>query len=250
MTQNTPICDGGEAVRRIGIWLCLLALAVCYGAVFAGADDMPQMDKTIYLTFDDGPSIYTPRLLKTLARYDAKATFFLVDTPQCTEEMLQAMVAAGHSLGVHSLSHDFKTIYSGEDAFLEDLYAMQNVIREKSGITTTLMRFPGGSSNTVSCRYCRGIMSRLVEAVTEAGFCYFDWNVDSGDAAGCRDTEQLFQNVISGIQGREQAVVLLHDVYSCSVQAVERILIWGKNHGYQFRALTPQSENCHHEVQN
>ena len=169
-------------MRRIGIWLCLLALAVCYGTVFAGADDMPQMDKTIYLTFDDGPSIYTPRLLKTLARYDAKATFFLVDTPQCTEEMLQAMVAAGHSLGVHSLSHDFKTIYSGEDAFWEDLYAMQNVI--------------------------------------------------------------------SGIQGREQAVVLLHDVYSCSVQAVERILIWGKNHGYQFRALTPQSENCHHEVQN
>ena len=237
---------------KIKVWLCLLVLAqAAYGAsVPAVADDMPEQEKVIYLTFDDGPSAYTARLLELLDRYDAQATFFLVDTPQCTEEMLRAMAAGGHSIGIHSLSHDFKTIYSGEDVFLEDLYAMQNLIREKTGITTTLMRFPGGSSNTVSRRYCCGIMSRLVEAVTEAGFQYFDWNVDSGDAAGCLDTERTYRNVVAGVRGKEKAVVLLHDVYPCSVQAVEHILIWGRANGYCFRALTAQSGQCHHAVQN
>lgn len=229
----------------------ILVLAVVLMVQPAAADDMPQeQEKVVYLTFDDGPSAYTPQLLRLLARNDAQATFFLVATPQCTDEMLQAIVAGGHSIGVHSLSHDFKHIYSSDEAFLEDLYAMQNLIREKTGITTTLMRFPGGSSNTVSRRYSCGIMSRLVESVTEAGFRYFDWNVDSGDAAGCLDTERIYRNVIAGVRGREQAVVLLHDVYPCSVQAVEQILAWGKKNGYSFRALTAQSEQCHHAVQN
>lgn len=234
-------------------WVCLLMLAAAAvgAALPAGADDMPQeAEKVIYLTFDDGPSPYTPQLLEVLERYDAKATFFLVQTPECTDEMLQAMVEGGHSIGIHSLSHDFKTIYSSEDAYLEDLYAMQNLIREKTGVTTTMMRFPGGSSNTVSRRYSWGLMSRLVDAVTEAGFCYFDWNVDSGDAAGCWDTEKIYQNVIRGIRGKDQAVVLQHDVYGCSVRAVERILIWGRSNGYSFRALTAQSPACHHPVQN
>lgn len=226
------------------IWL------VCFLSVPVGADDMPQQEKVIYLTFDDGPSPYTMRLLEVLERYDAKATFFLVQTPECSDALLQAIVSGGHGIGVHSLSHDFKTIYSSEEAFLEDLYAMQNLIREKTGVTTMLMRFPGGSSNTVSRRYSQGIMSRLVDTVTEAGFCYFDWNVDSGDAAGCRDTEKIYQNVIRGIRGKRQAVVLQHDVCCCSVQAVEKILIWGRNNGYTFQALTTRSPVYHHPVQN
>lgn len=239
-----------EMARKI---LCILALIFIAGtaALPAAADDMPQeQEKVIYLTFDDGPSIYTQQLLHVLDQYGAKATFFLVDTPSCTEDLLQTMLDRGHSIGIHSLSHDFKVIYSSEEAFLEDLYAMQNQIREKTGVTTMLMRFPGGSSNTISCRYSKGIMSRLVDRVEESGFQYFDWNVDSGDAAGCRDTERICQNIISGIRGKDCAVVLQHDVYGCSVRAVERILIWGRENGYCFRALDAQSPLCHHNVQN
>lgn len=233
-------------------WLCLLLLMqVLQGStVIAAADDMPQREKIIYLTFDDGPSVYTPRLLQLLARYEAQATFFLVETPQCTEKMLQQMIAAGHGIGIHSRSHDFGAIYSSETAFMEDLYAMQTVIREKSGLHTTLMRFPGGSSNTVSRRYRCGIMKQLVERVAEHGFCYYDWNVDSGDATGGLDASQIYQNVITGLRGKEQAVVLLHDVYPQSVQAVERILQWGKRNGYCFQRLTEKSLQCRHKVQN
>ncbi len=236
--------------RKLGCFLTAVMLTLL-AAVPAEADDMPQEEeKVVYLTFDDGPSAYTRQLLKVLDRYDAKATFFLVDTGLCDEALLQEMLSDGHSIGIHSLSHDFKTIYSGVDAYMEDLYAMQNLIREKTGFTTTLMRFPGGSSNTVSRRYSNRVMSRLVKRVEEAGFQYFDWNVDSGDAAGCLETEKIYRNVISGIRGKNQAVVLQHDVYGCSVRAVEQILIWGGENGYSFRALDSQSPTCHHPVQN
>lgn len=230
--------------------LCMLCLLAGALALPVAADDMPESEKVIYLTFDDGPSLYTPRLLELLEQYDARATFFLVNTPACSTEMLQAIVRGGHSIGIHSMSHDFRTIYGSEEAYLEDLSAMQNLIREKIGVNATLVRFPGGSSNTVSRRYCKGIMSRLVDAVTEAGFSYFDWNVDSGDAAGCLNTEQISRNVIAGIRGKERAVVLLHDVYPCSVEAVERILRWGQRNGYRFERLTARSPACHHTVQN
>lgn len=219
--------------------------------ISAMADDMPpEEEKVIYLTFDDGPGIHTRQLLRILDRYGAKATFFLVDTAYCTEELLQQMVRSGHSIGIHSLSHDFETIYSSDEAYMKDALAMQSLIRQRTGITTMLLRFPGGSSNTVSCRYSKGIMSRLTRAVEEAGFTYFDWNVDSRDAAGCRDTEEIYQNVISGIKGKSCAVVLQHDIYACSIQAVERILIWGRSNGYHFCALGESSPRCHHPLQN
>ncbi len=212
------------------------------------AEKSPQ--NVIYLTFDDGPSVYTAQLLDILKKHDVQATFFLVNTGVDMEPLLQRMVAEGHSIGIHSYSHDFKTIYSGDEAFMEDIYAMQQTIFEKCGVATTLLRFPGGSSNTVSRRYCCQIMSRLTERVLQEGFCYFDWNVDSGDAYGCPDSEKIFQNVISGIRGKSRAVVLQHDVNGCSVKTVERIILWGKEKGYVFQPLTEQGPICRHRVQN
>lgn len=230
--------------------VCILSVLVFALTIPAAADDMPQQEKVIYLTFDDGPSIYTAQLLNTLAQHDAKATFFLVNTGTDMEHLLQRMVNEGHSVGIHSYSHDFKTIYSSDESFMEDLYAMQRLIYEKCGVLTTLMRFPGGGSNTVSRRYCCGIMSRLAKRVCAEGFTYFDWNVDSGDAYGCPDPEKIFQKVISGIRGKDRAVVLQHDVNGCSVQTVERIILWGKRNGYVFQALTENSDPCRHRVQN
>lgn len=232
-----------EMVKK---FLCVFLMLILTLPV--AAENVPQ--NVIYLTFDDGPGAYTAQLLDILKKYDVKATFFLVNTGVDMESLLQRMVAEGHSIGIHSYSHDFKTIYANDEALMEDIYAMQRCIFEKCGIMTTLLRFPGGSSNTVSRRYCRGIMSRLTRRVEQEGFCYFDWNVDSCDAYGCSESDKIFQKVISGIRGRTQAVVLQHDVNGCSVKTVERIIRWGKENGYVFRPLTEQSPACRHPVQN
>lgn len=216
-------------------------------------DTVAPGGKVIYLTFDDGPSKHTDTLLALLERYNAKATFFVVNTNNKMKTRLNAIVNGGHGIAIHSKTHEYSEIYASEEAFFNDLYAMQKIIKDYTGVTTTMMRFPGGSSNTISKKYCAGIMSRLTQAVQDQGFQYFDWNISSGDAGGTKDTAQVVTNVITGIEkldGKRPAVVLQHDIHEFSVAAVEEILIWGLANGYTFQALTPNSPTCHHSVNN
>ena len=202
----------------------------------------------IYLTFDDGPSQHTLRLLEVLEKYDVKATFFVVGTAGIG--YLDEIAAGGHAIAIHSNTHEYSDIYASEDAFFEDLYAIQDTIYQRTGIVTTLMRFPGGSSNAISKNYNVGIMTRLTKLVEERGFTYFDWNVDSKDAGGAKTADEVYQNVINGCRNKKASVVLQHDIHGYSVDAVERIIQWGLANGYTFAALTPDSPTAHHPINN
>ena len=205
--------------------------------------------KVIYLTFDDGPGKYTGKLLNILARYNVKATFFVTKKPKYYDMITRAH-KEGHTIAIHTMSHTYKKIYASDQAYYKDLYGMQDIIKELTGETTTLLRFPGGSSNTVSKKYSTGIMSRLTRAVEEQGFQYFDWNVDSNDAGGAKSAAEVYNNVIKGIKKKKYAVVLQHDIKGFSVDAVERIIVWGLENGYTFQTLTPTSPTCHHRIRN
>ena len=201
--------------------------------------------KVIYLTFDDGPGNYTEELLRILEKYNAKATFFVVGTKvKENPQVLTAIVEGGHAVALHSMTHEYKTIYANEEAFLQDMYSLQALIAEKTGVTTTLMRFPGGSSNSLRDNHCD--MDQLAQKMMDLGFQYFDWNVDSDDAGSARTADKVYQNVIGQIGSRKTACVLMHDIKKYSVEAVERIILWGLEHGYTFQALTPQSPAFHH----
>lgn len=221
------------------------------GVVTAKQPETVQPDgKVIYLTFDDGPGKYTQQLLEVLDKYNAKATFFVVSTSYSGKtDVMKKIVENGHSIGIHSATHQ-ESIYRSEETFLDDLYQMQQIIQDATGVKTTLMRFVGGSSNTTSKKYCEGIMTKLTQKVTELGFQYFDWNVDSNDAGGAKTADAVYENVISGIGSKKTAVVLQHDIKEYSVEAVERIIQWGLANGYTFQALTPESPACHHPVNN
>lgn len=204
--------------------------------------------KVIYLTFDDGPSAYTPKLLKILEKYNVKATFFVVKTGYF-DKYIADIVAAGHSIGIHSMSHDYQKIYASEEAFFKDLLGMQDLIYQRTGIKTTLMRFPGGSSNT-SSYFNPGIMTRLTRAVQEQGFQYFDWNISSGDAGQTTSSQEVFNKVKDSIRYYKNAIVLQHDSRGFSVDAVERIINWGLANGYVFLPLNSGSPTAHHGLNN
>lgn len=204
--------------------------------------------KVVYLTFDDGPSAYTEQLLDVLDDYGAKATFFVVGSGSAS--MMRQIVKRGHSIGIHSVSHNYDQIYASPEAYFDDLTRMQSIIYDNTGVKTTLMRFPGGSSNLVSRHSCEGIMTFLTQAVQDAGFQYFDWNVYSGDAGETKKTEKVADNVIEGIQQHRVSIVLQHDIHSYSVDAVEEILQWGKRNGYRFLALQTDSPGFHHDLNN
>lgn len=203
--------------------------------------------KTIYLTFDDGPGPYTQQLLNVLKKYNVKATFFLVNTGSIS--VAKRIVAEDHAVGIHSITHNYNSIYSSQEAFFKDLYGMQEIIRKHTGVTTYLMRFPGGSSNTVS-RITPGLMTQLTKQVEQAGFRYFDWNVSSSDTSSGISADKIYQNVIKGISRSTNSVVLQHDIYKNSVDAVERIILWGLENGYTFAALDYSSPTAHHRVNN
>ena len=217
------------------------------GTIPGDADeDSPEVDgsgKIIYLTFDDGPSKYTEKLLDVLAKYNVKATFFVVKTGRT--DLIAREAAEGHTVAVHSLTHEYSTIYASEEAYFADLDAMNEIIKEKTGSYSKLLRFPGGSSNSVSRHYSTGIMTRLTKLVEEKGYKYFDWNVSSGDAGGTTSTEQVYKNVISGVKNRKYSVVLQHDIKGFSVNAVEKIIVWGLEHGFTFLPLTEDSPGAH-----
>ena len=205
-------------------------------------------NKVIYLTFDDGPSKFTPQLLKVLEKYNVKATFFVVGTMSL--EYLDEIAAGGHTIGIHSDTHDYESIYSSDEAFLKDMQTLREKIHDRTGIYTNILRFPGGSSNTISKRLCKGIMTRLTQTLTAQGYRIFDWNVDSNDAGSATTTEEVVENVINGIKKRPVSVVLQHDIRKFSVDAVEQIIIWGLENGYTFLPLDETSPICQHTLAN
>lgn len=203
--------------------------------------------RVIFLTFDDGPGPYTKQLLQVLEKYGVKATFFVVGLEH--DDLIREIVKAGHSIGIHSVSHEYKSIYASADAYFQDLLTMQKRLRDLTGVETWLMRFPGGSSNTVS-RFNPGIMTYLTQAVQDNGFQYFDWHVDSNDAGGARKAEEVFENVKDGVEKRSVSIVLQHDIKGFSVEAVEKIIVWGLENGYKFLSLDMTSPTAHHGVNN
>ena len=206
-------------------------------------------EKTIYLTFDDGPGPYTDALLDVLAAYDVKATFFVTQEYPDYEDVIGRAFREGHSIGVHTSSHNYYQIYASEQAYLDDFYTMQEIIYRQTGSYTQMFRFPGGSSNTVS-NFNPGIMSRLSSTMNDMGYQYFDWHVDSGDAGGTNTTPGVVANVTSGCAERRTSIVLQHDVKDYSVNAVEQIITWGLRNGYTFRALELDSPTAHHRIAN
>lgn len=207
-------------------------------------------DKVVYLTFDDGPSKYTARLLDILDKYGVKATFFVTNQFPAYEYMIGETHRRGHTIACHTYKHKYDVLYQNETAYYNDLEAIKNIVVKQTGVTPTIVRFPGGTSNTVSKKYCKGIMSSLVNSISYHGFFYCDWNVSSGDAGGAKTTSAVADNVINGIKKKNVSIVLQHDITSFSVEAVEQILFWGIQNGYTFLPMSETTPMVHFNPQN
>lgn len=184
---------------------------------------------TVYLTFDDGPTEHTADKLYILRNRGVKATFFVVpDRSEACTQRLKAIVADGHAIGVHSASHQYEEIYASVEAFLDDFYEAWDIIRDATGIETQIFRFPGGSKND----YNEETRDAIIEEMTRRGFRYYDWNVDSGDAAGASWTD-MHNSVPSDIKDKYRSVVLMHDRVDATL-VLDDIIGLLQNEGYKF----------------
>lgn len=208
----------------------------------------------ICLTFDDGPSNdVTIRILDILKQNDVKATFFICNYSDDKIPILRRMIDEGHSIGIHGYSHDYAKIYANDDAFINNINSLRDKLKNDTGYTTDLMRFPGGSSNKVSKKYNSGIMTRLTKRVTADGWRYYDWNVSSGDASGNNiPAYKLIANFKSEIKKGRTNVILCHDISSkrTTADALQSMIDYGKANGYVFSAIDGGTPQCHHGVNN
>lgn len=203
--------------------------------------------KVIYLTFDDGPGVYTEELLELLDKYGIKVTFFVCGTKNT--DLYRKIVEAGHTIGAHCMVHNYDVVYKSDEAYFEDLNSILDLIYESTGVRTTLIRFPGGASNLVS-RICPGIMTRITEKVTNMGYQYVDWNVSAEDSV-TKVTEEILANMVKDTPKWKYPIVLQHpEGRSFSFAAVEDYIVWGLENGYTFLPLTPESPLEQHRVKN
>ncbi|MED1943304.1 MULTISPECIES: exo-beta-N-acetylmuramidase NamZ domain-containing protein [Brevibacillus] len=214
---------------------------------------IPQTPKTsekiAYLTFDDGPSAVTPRVLDTLKTHQVKATFFIVGREVAGHEaILKRIVAEGHALGGHSYSHNYQLLYKNMDGFFADLEKGSQMIEKAIGVKPTVFRYPGGSTNTVSLKYQdptrynkqHTVMQAIKAEAKQRGYMFIDWNVTNGDARSNKYTAaQALANIKQQVKSQKEIVVLMHDssTKSPTAEALPEIISYLKEKGYRFEII-------------
>ena len=198
-------------------------------------------EKWVCLTFDDGPSKTTPEVLSALNAAGVHATFFVVATDYNEKylPLLTEAASAGHQIALHSASHEYSDIYCSSEAYWKDIALLKERIApyvDAEGIR--YLRFPGGSTNTVSRRYGgKGLMQQLKAEVEQKGYQWVDWNVCAEDAVGGKPSaDTIYRNVVRETGEQTHCIVLMHDSSTTrtTAEALPDIVRWYADNGYTF----------------
>lgn len=212
-----------------------------------------QATGVIYLTFDDGPSANTtPKILDVLKQKGVNATFFILNYNENTESLVKREIDEGHAVGIHGYTHDYSKLYASIDACYQNITKLQDKIYQTTGKKVMIVRFPGGSSNTVSRKYCPGVMTAISQKILGEGFKYYDWNVASGDSGDVKTKEGVYNNVTKGIKPGRNNIVLMHDFSgnNKTLEALPDIIDYGLKNGYRFDVITTDTEMVTQKIQN
>ena len=203
---------------------------------FYGFNEDLAGDKTVFLTFDDGPSTGTDEILKVLKNRNVRATFFVNGkSNRLLSDKLKRITNAGHAIGMHSYSHRYNVIYASMENFLDDFHRNFLYIKSEAGIEPSILRFPGGSINIFNLATYQSIVAEVLRR----GFIYYDWNVSAGDAIAGATTQSIIDNVINGVHlCWGPAIVLMHDNGKPAVSdALGSIIDSLAGEGYEFKVL-------------
>lgn len=206
-------------------------------------------DKTIFLTFDDGPSQRTAEILDILKQNNIKATFFVIgNTSAEAKNLMKRIVDEGHTIAPHTYTHNFRQIYSSVEAYLDDFNKIYNLIYENTGVKPSIFRFAGGSKNGFNKNNYREIIAEM----TRRGFDYFDWNLSVGDAVQKTPTPAVtcISNVTKSSAGYNTAVVLMHDAApkTTTVEALPGLIKELKAQGFTFDKLSNRIYPAKHSL--
>lgn len=205
-----------------------------------------------YLTFDDGPSNITNSVLDILKKHNVKATFFVINSGSYNKTTLQREVNEGHTIGLHAYDHNYAIAYKDDNSYLDGIDKLRAKVKADTGFDSHYIRFPGGSSNTISKRYSKGIMSRITKTAKQRGYKYYDWNVDDDDAGSARTADDCYNNVVKELRPNRSNIVLMHDFGTNKkiLEALPRIIEYCQKNGYTMLPIDDNTPEIHHGISN
>ena len=189
-----------------------------------------------------------------MKKTNVRATFFV--TNNGPDSLIKRIHDDGHSIGLHTASHNYEKIYSSVDNYFNDLYSVSDRVKRITGEESKIIRFPGGSNNTVSKKYSEGIMTFLTNEVLIRGYRYYDWNVDASDAWQCAKNSVsdkkkcVYNNLVNKLSKNKANIVLMHDIKKHTADSIEDIIKYGKDNGYDFEAITSDTAMIRFRVNN
>lgn len=200
-------------------------------------NEAAKKKKTVYLTFDDGPSENTETVLDVLKENDVHATFFLIGSSitEDEEDTVKRIISEGNVIGVHTYSHKQNEIYASANSYLEDFKKAYEKIYEVTGLESKIFRFPWGSANNALGKIDKQVISTL----ESEGFQYYDWNVSAEDSVGTPTADSILQNIKKDYNKYNEAVVLMHDssINQLTAKMLPQIIKLFKDEGYEFDTL-------------
>ena len=195
--------------------------------------------KTVYLTYDDGPSAMTAEVLDVLKEKEVPATFFVIGaTTGRGMELYRRILEEGHALGLHSYSHRYGQIYESAEAFLADYGRLSDHIETVTGVRPDICRFPGGSVNNLAAPE---VLKEIKADLSREGIVWFDWNaLAKDDGAEAAPAEEMFENILESAGDREKLVILLHDdaLRTTAAECTAMLIDHYRELGYTFEKLT------------
>ena len=249
-------------MKRLNITYLFCVLITCFtiiiNSIFYNQNsnkDLPisniVTNKTIYLTFDDGPSENTIKILDILDRYEIQATFFVVGPSyKLKDDLLLEILNRGHTIAIHSYEHEYSKIYKNEEEYLKDFYKCKEWITKITGITPTLYRFPGGSSTTIANRK---LIESIIVSLEKEKYYHVDWNVDSFDSHYNEDYNAIVNSTINFIKTNEtnktyNQIILMHDNTKkiATLHALPSIIEFCLSKGYVFKTLNNHTKLIQH----
>lgn len=248
------IAVGGAILLGIALGLGVLLIAAHNGSAAiseASLTEHPAEDpseqqkteqKTVWLTFDDGPSAMTSDILDVLKEKNVPATFFVIGaTTDRGKELYQRILDEGHSLGIHSYSHRYQQIYASKEAYLDDFNRLSDHIEGITGVKPDIFRFPGGSLNQFADP---SVLEEIKKEMKEDGKVWFDWNaLAKDDGASACPAEEMFENILQSAGDKEQILILMHDdaLRTTAAECVAMLIDHYQSLGYTFEKLTSET---------
>ncbi|WP_025783396.1 polysaccharide deacetylase family protein [Sporosarcina sp. D27] len=202
-------------------------------------EEEKKPEKLVYLTFDDGPSKLTERFLDILQEQGVKATFFMQGNNLKKEHLQKSVnraVQEGHYIGAHSMTHNYKTLYTKQQ-FVPEMVETLDLIHEITGTNPHLVRPPYGSAPGLKNEQVR-------KQLADAHIKVWDWTIDSKDWELAGNPSQILRNIKQGTTS-DREIVLMHEKPQ-TLEALPGIIKFFKEHGYAFAVY----DEAHHFVLN